>query len=129
MSGTGDNLAAMLDDKYRRANLSGATEREESPIEEAVSLMVREALTGRNRLKVLPALLMHGAIGSMKRQAAILRRLSKILMIKKPLRRLFAICLLPWRWQKSQAIMAKALKKTIRMMKTSRLVRMRVKRG
>lgn len=47
MPGTGDNLAAMLDDKYRRANLSSATEREESPIEEAVSLMVREALTGR----------------------------------------------------------------------------------
>lgn len=47
MPGTGDNIAAMLDDKYRKSNLSNATERDESPLEEAVSLMVREALTGR----------------------------------------------------------------------------------
>ena len=47
MSGVADNLASMLEDKYVRSNLGAVTERSEAPIEDAVALMVREALTGR----------------------------------------------------------------------------------
>ncbi|MBO0905325.1 cobaltochelatase subunit CobT [Jiella sp. MQZ13P-4] len=47
MGGVGDNLAAMLEDKYFRSNLSDVTDRAEAPIEDAVALMVREKLTGR----------------------------------------------------------------------------------
>ncbi|MEO1746556.1 MAG: cobaltochelatase subunit CobT, partial [Pseudomonadota bacterium] len=47
MTGVGDNIAAMIDDKFSRANLSAVTEREQAPLEEAVSLIVREQLTGR----------------------------------------------------------------------------------
>ncbi|RFC64251.1 cobaltochelatase subunit CobT [Fulvimarina endophytica] len=47
MPGMGDNLASMLEDKYARSNLSDVTERAEAPMEDAVALMVREALTGR----------------------------------------------------------------------------------
>jgi cobaltochelatase CobT len=46
MSGVAGNLAAMLDDRYHRAKFDDVTERSEAPIEEAVSLMVRERLTG-----------------------------------------------------------------------------------
>ncbi|KPB00863.1 cobaltochelatase subunit CobT [Ahrensia marina] len=47
MSGVGDNLAAMVEDKFIRSNLSGVTEKENAPIEEAIALVVRERLTGR----------------------------------------------------------------------------------
>ncbi|MEO1703091.1 MAG: cobaltochelatase subunit CobT [Pseudomonadota bacterium] len=47
MTGVGDNIAAMIDDKFTRANLSAVTEREQAPLEEAVALLVREKLTGR----------------------------------------------------------------------------------
>ena len=47
MSGVGDNLTSMLSDKYARANYKGITKREDAPLEEAVSLLVRERLTGR----------------------------------------------------------------------------------
>ncbi|NDV88711.1 cobaltochelatase subunit CobT [Aurantimonas aggregata] len=47
MQGVGDNLGAMLEDKYFRSNLSDVTDRAEAPIEDAVALMVRERLTGR----------------------------------------------------------------------------------
>ncbi|MDY8111026.1 cobaltochelatase subunit CobT [Fulvimarina sp. 2208YS6-2-32] len=47
MSGVGDNLASMLEDKYARSNLSEVTDRNEAPMEDAVALMVREAMTGR----------------------------------------------------------------------------------
>lgn len=47
MVGTGDNLASMLEDKYFRSNLTDVTDRAEAPLEDAVALMVREALTGR----------------------------------------------------------------------------------
>jgi cobaltochelatase CobT len=47
MSGVAGNLAAMLDDRYHRAKFDDVTERSEAPIEEAVSLMVRERLTGQ----------------------------------------------------------------------------------
>lgn len=47
MSGVADNLASMLEDKYVRSNLGAVTERSEAPIEDAVALLVREALTGR----------------------------------------------------------------------------------
>ena len=46
MSGVAGNLTAMLDDRYHRAKFDDVTERSEAPIEEAVSLMVRERLTG-----------------------------------------------------------------------------------
>lgn len=46
MKGIGDNLAAMIDDKFTRANLSAVDERENAPVDEAVALIVREKLTG-----------------------------------------------------------------------------------
>ncbi|EKF17183.1 cobalt chelatase large subunit [Nitratireductor pacificus pht-3B] len=47
MQGMGDNLAAMLEDKYSRANLAEVSDKADAPLEEAIALMVREKLTGR----------------------------------------------------------------------------------
>ena len=46
MPGVADNLAAMLEEKFHRADFSDVTERSEAPMEHAVALMLREALTG-----------------------------------------------------------------------------------
>ena len=46
MDGVARNLAAMLDDRFHRSKFDEITERSEAPIEEALSLMVRERLTG-----------------------------------------------------------------------------------
>ncbi|WP_425416857.1 cobaltochelatase subunit CobT [Oricola indica] len=47
MPGVGDNLTAMIDDKFTRNNLATVTERDDAPLSEAVALIVREKLTGR----------------------------------------------------------------------------------
>lgn len=47
MDGVGDNLDAMLDDRYFRANYHEIQERTEAPLPEALALIVREKLTGR----------------------------------------------------------------------------------
>ncbi|KAA0971601.1 cobaltochelatase subunit CobT [Aureimonas fodinaquatilis] len=47
LSGVGENLTAMLEDKYSRSNLSAVTDKAEAPLEDAVAMMVREKLTGR----------------------------------------------------------------------------------
>lgn len=47
MVGVADNLSIMLSDKYARANYAGINSRDEAPIEEAISLLIREKLTGR----------------------------------------------------------------------------------
>ncbi len=47
MTGVGDNLASMLEDRFLKANLGGVTERADAPLEDAIALMVRERLTGR----------------------------------------------------------------------------------
>jgi cobaltochelatase CobT len=47
MSGVGDNLSAMIDDRFVKANLSGVTEQDQAPLAEAIALVVREKLTGR----------------------------------------------------------------------------------
>ncbi len=47
MRGVSDNLAGMLEDKYSKANLAEVTDKADAPLEEAVALMVRERLTGR----------------------------------------------------------------------------------
>jgi cobaltochelatase CobT len=47
MAGVAGNLAAMIDDKFHRAKFDEVTERSEAPIEEAISLLVRERLTGQ----------------------------------------------------------------------------------
>lgn len=47
MEGVGDNLTAMLDERYRRNKLDQVTERSEAPIEDALALLVWERLTGR----------------------------------------------------------------------------------
>lgn len=48
MPGTGDNIAAMLEDRYHRGGrYEDIRERQDAPLEEALSLMVRERLTGR----------------------------------------------------------------------------------
>jgi cobaltochelatase CobT len=46
MSGMAANLGSMLAEKYAKANFTGVAERQDAPIEEAMSLLVREALTG-----------------------------------------------------------------------------------
>ena len=47
MQGISDNIAQMLEDRYVRANLADVSDKADAPLEEAVALMVREALTGR----------------------------------------------------------------------------------
>jgi len=47
MQGVGDNIGAMLEDKYARANLGEVKEQADAPLEEALALLVREKLTGR----------------------------------------------------------------------------------
>ncbi|MCU0830090.1 MAG: cobaltochelatase subunit CobT [Rhizobiaceae bacterium] len=47
MDGVGDNLALMLEDKYRKANFGAVRSREEAPMADAVAMLLREALTGR----------------------------------------------------------------------------------
>ena len=46
MDGVAGNLSAMLEDRYHRGNFQDITERAEAPLEDAVSLLVREKLTG-----------------------------------------------------------------------------------
>ncbi len=47
MAGVAANLNAMLDERYRRANLDHVTQRSEAPLEDAVALVMREQLTGQ----------------------------------------------------------------------------------
>eukprot|EP01037_Dinobryon_pediforme_P032348 gene32348-37251_t len=47
MAGVADNLSAMLEDRYHRGQFADITEKADAPLEEAVSLIVRERLTGR----------------------------------------------------------------------------------
>jgi cobaltochelatase CobT len=47
MQGVGDNIAAMIDDRFTRNNLAAVTEQDQAPLPEAVALIVREKLTGR----------------------------------------------------------------------------------
>jgi cobaltochelatase CobT len=47
MTGVGDNIGHMLEDKYAKANLAEVRDRTDAPIEEALALIVREKLTGR----------------------------------------------------------------------------------
>ncbi len=46
MEGVAGNLSAMLDDRLVRARLSEVSRREDAPLEEALSLIVRQRLTG-----------------------------------------------------------------------------------
>ncbi|MEC9367777.1 MAG: cobaltochelatase subunit CobT [Pseudomonadota bacterium] len=46
MSGMAHNLTARIERKYERANWDKITDRSEAPLDEALSLMVREKLTG-----------------------------------------------------------------------------------
>ena len=46
MDGVAQNLTAMLDDRFHRGKFDKINERADAPIEEALSLMVRERLTG-----------------------------------------------------------------------------------
>ncbi|MGQ0483802.1 MAG: cobaltochelatase subunit CobT [Hyphomicrobiales bacterium] len=46
MPGMAANLSAMLDDRYRRKDVSRYTDRKDAPLDEAVALIVRENLTG-----------------------------------------------------------------------------------
>jgi cobaltochelatase CobT len=47
MEGVGDNIGAMLEDRYARNNLAGVTKQADAPLEDALALLVREKLTGR----------------------------------------------------------------------------------
>ena len=46
MQGVADNLAAMLDDRYRKSGAADIASREEAPLQDALALIVRERLTG-----------------------------------------------------------------------------------
>ncbi|MFC5068563.1 cobaltochelatase subunit CobT [Flaviflagellibacter deserti] len=46
MSGVANNITAMLDERFTRASYDDLSAREDAPIEEALSLMVRQRLTG-----------------------------------------------------------------------------------
>ena len=46
MQGVADNLAVMLNDKYRKSGAPDIASREEAPLQDALSLIVRERLTG-----------------------------------------------------------------------------------
>ncbi len=46
MPGMKTNLAAMLDDRYRKKDVARYTDRQDAPLDEAVALLVREKLTG-----------------------------------------------------------------------------------
>jgi len=46
MMGVAANLGAMLEDRYARANLGAIIERGDAPLEDALAMLVREALTG-----------------------------------------------------------------------------------
>jgi cobaltochelatase CobT len=46
MPGMKANLAAMLDDRYRKKDVARYTDRQDAPLDEAVALLVREKLTG-----------------------------------------------------------------------------------
>lgn len=46
MDGVSSNLSAMLEEKYSKVNYQDAIDRADAPIEEAISLLVREKLTG-----------------------------------------------------------------------------------
>lgn len=46
MPGMASNLTAMLDDRYRRKDVSRYIDRQDAPMEDAVALIVREKLTG-----------------------------------------------------------------------------------
>ncbi len=47
MKGVSDNIGSMLEDKYVKANLADVRDRADAPLEEALSLLVRQKLTGR----------------------------------------------------------------------------------
>lgn len=47
MAGVAENIDSMLEDRYLQSNLAGVTDQSEAPIEEAISMIVRERLTGR----------------------------------------------------------------------------------
>jgi cobaltochelatase CobT len=46
MQGVADNLALMLDDRFRKTGAPDIASRDEAPLQDALSLMVRERLTG-----------------------------------------------------------------------------------
>ena len=46
MPGVSANLSAMLEEKFHRASFADVTDRAEAPLEHAVAMMLREALTG-----------------------------------------------------------------------------------
>lgn len=46
MQGVRTNLSAMLEDKYHRGNFEEITDKADAPLEDAISLMVREKLAG-----------------------------------------------------------------------------------
>ena len=48
MSGVAKNLSAMLDDRFHRGKFDEVSDRADAPIEEAISMMVRERLTGQS---------------------------------------------------------------------------------
>ena len=50
-SGMGDNLDAMLEDRCSKLRLDQASDRADAPMEEALALIVREAVTGRKTPK------------------------------------------------------------------------------
>jgi cobaltochelatase CobT len=47
MPGVADNLSAMIEERYQRSDYADVTERADAPLEDALSLIMRERFTGR----------------------------------------------------------------------------------
>lgn len=47
MKGVGENIAAMLDERYMRAGFQHSEDRQAAPLSEAISMLVRERITGQ----------------------------------------------------------------------------------
>jgi cobaltochelatase CobT len=67
MPGVKQNLAVMLDDRYSRTVVNRSTNRRDTPLEEAVGLILRERLTGEAPPPRSRAMSISGVRGSRKR--------------------------------------------------------------
>src|SRR5690606_20556896 len=101
MAGMADNLTTMLADKYSKANFSAVTAKEDAPLEEAVSLLLREKLPGRAAPAEAGQVLELWRDWIEQKAAADIARLGDNLEDQQALRARCATCSLPWTWRKS----------------------------
>ena len=80
MPGVAQNLSAMLDDRYTKTVVNRSSNRRDTPLEEAVGLILRERLTGEAtaRCRTSPMWIC-GAIGLMKKPQGNLEPFQRLL--------------------------------------------------